>query len=383
MLRCACTNFGNADPVLDSGNAIAVLASGWSYDTGTTFGGRARSLKVVAPSGSSSVFTLATAPTVGGGQFAFLRLRVTVLPATARVLAGDLAANHLKLNPSGTIAYYNGGSLVGTSTTALTDTAQDYTINWRSGTSSVVILRINGVDEITGNPGAGGNLSQNIGPHDTVAATYTVFFHDLAFDDSEFHGSTNRTELARPVSDNSVGSGWTTSGGSGSNLFVDVDNTPPTGIADTTSNGGHQIRNASSASAAYIANLPTYTALGLGATDTVDSVQAFISTGAPVVTGAKTGSLAIANPTQAGVSFGNFWSGTTAGTYRTGWKFATQVPLTAPSVTIGSAPTLTITITGGTASRIAMCCAVGMWVNYTPVPPPVVISQAVPRATLW
>jgi hypothetical protein len=231
--------------------------------------------------------------------------------------------------------------------------------------SSVVILRIDNNDEVTGNPSTGGNNRQ-LGPGDTVADTYTVFFSDLIFDDAAYPDSTARVELAVPSADSAVGSGWTDSGGSSTNLFQSVDNTPPTGIADTTSNAGHQVRNASSALADYVATLPTYTAMGLATGDTVNAVKIFCSRGAPVTTGAKSGSLAGSNPTQTAVTFASYFSGTTAGTYPTGWLYTEHALAAAPSVTLGTAPTITLAITGGTSTRIAMCCSMGMWVEYTP-----------------
>ena len=48
-----------------------------------------------------------------------------------------------------------------------------------------------------------------------------------------------------------------------------------------------------------------------------------------------------------------------------------------PSVTLGSNPTLSLNITGGTTSRIAMGCHMGIYVDYTPAagPPPEPLPQ--------
>src|SRR5580765_1854633 len=79
--------------------------------------------------------------------------------------------------------------------------------------------------------------------------------------------------LLKPTADNAIGTGWTDSGGATTGLWQSVDNTPPTGIADTTSSAGHQIRNASSSSSNYDATLTTYAAAGIGASDTITVIK--------------------------------------------------------------------------------------------------------------
>ncbi len=88
------------------------------------------------------------------------------------------------------------------------------------------------------------------------------------------------------------------------------------------------------------------------------------------MTGAKTGSIGVvSNPTVANIAFpssANFWSGVTAGTYLTGWKWEHGTSTDAPTVTLATQPVTRVTVTGGTASRIAMCCAMLIYVDYTP-----------------
>lgn len=229
-------------------------------------------------------------------------------------------------------------------------------------------------------------------------ATRTCYVDDVALNDDQ-GGSQNTYPgsggvlLLAPVSDNAVGSGWTTSGASGSNLFSNVDNEPPTGIADTTSNEGHQIRNASSNTASYDCNLNDYTTAGVPTGATINVVDPIIATAAPVSTGAKTGSVGIvSNPNIANIALtansNQFWTGTAAGTYFTGWKWSHGTVTYAPSVTLGTDPVMRVTITGGTASRIAMVCFMGMYVDYTPstaalAPPERLALQAMNRSTNW
>jgi hypothetical protein len=387
MARISFFGGGSADPTIDCGNAAAAaglcnartLPSGFTYD-GTIVRADGKSLKIVAASGTSASLAWIASSTC----WVRFALRVTARPATtARSIFGNPTAggSNLQLNANGTITYNNGAGGSYTSSTALTDTSKWYVVQMASTASaSVTVLKVDS-ESVTGN---GGLINSGaIGPADAVADTYTIYITDAAADNADFPGDGSVVWLA-PASDNTVGSGWTDSGGAATGLFASVDNSPPVGIADTTSSAGHQIRNASSAAASYIANLETYTAGGVPTGATVNAVRAFASTAAPVSTNAKSGTLQITtNPAEGSAtafpagsgSAGQFWNGSAAGTYPTGWKRFANAIVATPSVTLGTAPQLTLAITAGTASRIAMCCEMGMYVDYTPAaaagnPPP-------------
>lgn len=233
----------------------------------------------------------------------------------------------------------------------------------------------------------------------TNASGLVNYIDDCAVNDSNAGtGSTSwpglgKQVLLRPISDNAVGTGWTNDAGSATDIFNAVDNIPPIGIADTGSGTGlNQIRNASNASANYDANLTTYASAGIQPQDTINLVQPWIITGAPSATGAKTGALQItANPAEgAATAFqttSNFFraSGTNAGTYPTGWAFSTNPITYAPSVTVASSPVLRADITGGTATRIADVCFMGLYVDYTPYPAAKsrMVNQSVQRASSY
>lgn len=352
-------------------NQSAFGGSGMAFDNTIARTG-AYSLKAAAVSGASGVLTLLATT----GDFVRAYVRVTARPAsTARVIYGATGGNsvNLRLNPNGTIAYYQGVTLVGTSTTALTDTSRWYRVEWRGGTAaSGTVLQIDDVVEVTAAPSAW-PLTSAFGPNDTVADTYTVYFDDVARDNAAFPGDGN-VALLVPISDSSVGAGWQKPGGTTTGLSTSVDDTPPIGVADSTSgtNAEKQIRNASSAASSYVATMTSYATAGVGASDTINAVQSFVAVGAPVSTGAKTGSQQItANPAAASATAfaansGQFWTGAAAGTFPTGWKLERAAAVNAPSVTIASSPTLSLNITGGTASRVADCCFMGMYVDYTP-----------------
>lgn len=196
------------------------------------------------------------------------------------------------------------------------------------------------------------------------------------FDDLKINNDTGASEnsfpgdgdlaFLLPTADSSVGTGWQKPGGATTNLYTSIDNRPPAGVADSTNSAQaeNQIRNASSNSASYVATIQTYTAGGVSGT--VNGVQALAAVAAPVATGAKSGSVGVAsNPAGSAASFGNYHSGTNAGTFPTGWKYAYGPYEASPSVTLGTAPTVTLNITGGTASRIAMASAIGIYVDYS------------------
>jgi hypothetical protein len=206
-----------------------------------------------------------------------------------------------------------------------------------------------------------------------------VIHDDVAVNDSSGASQTSwpgdgKIVLLKPISDNARGTGWVNDANAASGFFDATDNTPPVGIAQTTASTGlHQIQNATSnANSNVDLNLTTYTTAGIAAADTVNVLVPVVATGAPVVTSAKAGTYGIAsNPAitnialGAGGTSGAFWSGVTGGTYPTGWKWSFGTTTYAPSVTVGTSPVARITqVTSST--RIAMVCAMGMYVDYTP-----------------
>jgi hypothetical protein len=180
-----------------------------------------------------------------------------------------------------------------------------------------------------------------------------------------------------PTADSAGGTGWVLGTGTalGGNGWIAEDNKPPVGVADLTAGSDtKQIRNATaSANSNYDATMTTYTAAGINASDTVDAVLPVVATAAPTATQAKQGTVGVSsNPAitnialGAGGTSGAFWAGSAGGTYPTGWKISKGTLTLAPSVTIGTAPVMRITqVTSST--RIAVVCAMGIVVVWTPV----------------
>ena len=190
-------------------------------------------------------------------------------------------------------------------------------------------------------------------------------------DNNSWPGS-GKVLLLLPTADSSVGTGWTDGAGGTSGIYVAVDNIPPAGVADASRTATSQIRNATNNLSAYAATMATYSSVGLIATDTINAVAPFIVSGSGTASATKTGSLTLSNPTLAKTSVGAFNFNTTAvATFGTGysWRFRYIAAANKPSVTLGTAPVLTIT--QDTANtNITEVCFVGVYVDYTPAAAP-------------
>lgn len=205
-----------------------------------------------------------------------------------------------------------------------------------------------------------------------------VYVDDVAINDST-GGNQNtwpgagKIVLLKPYTDSAVGS-WTLGTGTAiaGNSFPSVDNTPPVGVADVA--GGSdpkQIREAA-ALTTFDTWLTSYVDAGMISLDTVKVVLPLTCTASPLATAAKTGAVGLdSNPTiaqaalAAGGTAGAFWSGTTAGTYPTGWKWSFGTITYNPAIDATRKPLGRVTITGGTAARIAMICFLGAYVEFT------------------
>lgn len=321
----------------------------------------------------------------------------TRVPAVmARLLFSDTGAIQLVQG--------SGSTLVATSAPVAKNTWVRLELSLLLGTGSVDAVE-GLVDGVSFGSATGLNISDTLTWRASAylpgLASGVNYVDDIALNDSTgaaqntWPGS-GKVVLLAPASDNAKGTGWTNDAAATTNLFDAVNNEPPVGIADTTGGSGlNQLRNATSnANVNYDANLTTYAAAGVGASDTVNVLVPVVATGAPVTTSAKAGTYGIsANPVIANVALGAagtagaFWQGNAAGTYPTGWKWSFGTTTYAPTVTLGTAPVARITqVTAST--RIAMVCAMGMYVDYTPgvsaLPPlPVYVDSAVARSTSY
>lgn len=347
-------------------------------------------------SGAGNAAASVASPTIATASITnYYRIYVNVsaAPGTAAPIlagAGNLEVARLRTDGGVEYASLSPGGVVGSASASIADGTwhriEIKHVYDASGNVTAAELRLDGatVQTWTGSSNLGTTASIRAGWVTAPGANTVFYVDDFAINSSG--GASNNTwcgdgkvVLLKPVADSAVGGSWTDSGASATGLFGSVDNEPPTGIADTTTNAGHQIRNAG-ANTSYDAQLGAYSdavASGGGGMKTLDIVNAVIpvvTAASIVVTGAKTGSFGIvSNPAITNRVFtggtsaaANFWSGSAAGTYPTGWRWEVGTLTEAPSVTLGTKPVARLTITGGTTSRVALSCCIGLYVEFTP-----------------
>lgn len=372
-----CCGFDSKDASIDG---ITLTGSGATYNTTGPRNGT-DSLRINAASGAASYFTIT--PSFATPRWLGVWVKVASRPSsTARVIYGT-AAEGLRLNANGTIGLYQGSTLRATSTIALTDTSKYYLIRTKFASSVSIGDTLAKISEFStdGNLMSTDNLNAATatafnsgmiwGANDTVADTYDARFDDAVVDEGDWSPEDVKVVLAVGQQDTSVGTGWQQPGGDTTDIWVAVVNTPPNGIADSTSSGdaNKMIRNASSNSAAYRMTILITNFANITIDTKIYAWQMVIATAAPVATQAKTGSLELLNsgtqPVLAAASFGNFHSGTNQGTYPTGWKITRSATIK-NTKTDGSQLYMEVKITGGTSTRIASVCFMGMYIALAP-----------------
>lgn len=370
-----------------------VIGSGIVSRDTTVFRSGLASWKCDSTGSNLSATVEITSPTYVDGRTYFFRSYVRAAAAPATVMnifaAGSVTGTPLvEFRTDGALQLNVSNVVRGSPSAVVTDStwhrvelsvAATATGNWGSAE-----LRLDGATVATwsGTQVRGGNLFQMgwIGPG--AGASLVLNVDDAALNDST--GSVNNSwcgagavVLLKPTADSAVGTGWTLGTGtaiSGGTGKTAVANTRPLGVADLAAGSDpKQIRNATSnANVNYDATMTTYTAAGVGASDTVNAVQCWAATAAPVTTSAKLGTVGIvSNPTVANVSLGAtgtagaFWAGSLAGTYGAGWKWSPGTMAETPTVTKGTAPVMRITqVTAST--RIAVVCGMFIYVDYSP-----------------
>lgn len=296
--------------------------------------------------------------------FEHFGLYVATMPSVTRMIAGGISGGvtvNLALNSGGTLSVRTDTTVVGTSALALA-TGRWYWIGFANLiTRTGVLLQIDGIDQVSGTSGS--NVTSNIGANGTEASAIDIYFDDLITDNAAFLPP-SRVGLAVPISDVSR-TDWTNDA-AGTTLWSAIGTPPPAGIADTTSgDGSHQVRDATNGTDTFVVNMSTYATLGLTSNDKVLAVLPFAVTGAPSGTSPKAGSLTVSNPTITKASFGNFYSGVVAGTFPSGWIQRPLAITASPTITLASSPQITVT-QDTSSTRIAMVCALGLYVAWTP-----------------
>lgn len=314
----------------------------------------------------------------------------TANPSTAsKILMHNQLANApvARMNTSGQVELVVNSVVQGSASIAITDSSWhrvelSITTDATPSNYTAAELRVDGSTVATwSGTQALESVSSNFtfGWEGAPGANKIIYIDDVAMNDSTGAAQNSwcgdgKIVLLKPISDNARGTGWVNDANAASGFFNATDNTPPVGIADTTgSTGLHQIRNGTAnANSSVDLNMTTYTNAGIAAADTINCLIPWVATGAPVTTSAKAGTVGVSsNPVIANVSLsatgtsGAFWAGTAAGTFPTGWKWSAGTTTYSPSVTLGNSPVMRITqVTSST--RIAMVCAMFIYVDYTP-----------------
>lgn len=209
---------------------------------------------------------------------------------------------------------------------------------------------------------------------------------DVVFDDVRWYDNSLTADVGEykqvqsiPTAGNNAAS-WTDGAGGTGDIHGSVDNIPPVGVAASTA--AAKIKNAASGSNLdYVATMQSYTVAGVPVGSTVNAVCAVCNDAEEVTTGTKAGGLWIAsNPAQSASTttfdYGDD-TGTAAGTYPTGWATHLGVVSTAPSVTLTTAPTVTVRKVGST-TRVVDVDFMGLYVDFTPPPIGNVYDETVP-----
>jgi hypothetical protein len=203
------------------------------------------------------------------------------------------------------------------------------------------------------------------------SAGTTVYIDDVAVNDDQDASQNTwagdgKVILLKPTVLGAGGRGnWVDGGGGTTNLHLAVNNTPPVGTA--AGSNGTQIENATSGTSSSEFDCTTYTAGGVGGSDTISLLQGLWRVATSSTTSGNTGTARVfGNPDIGGDDAIDFeGAGATAGTDPAGWRTYKGAYAYAPSVTKGSAPQIRITKTVAT-TRVHSCDLMGVVVEYVP-----------------
>ena len=222
--------------------------------------------------------------------------------------------------------------------------------------------------------------------HVQTGTITNVYVDDLAVNDDQGSDQNSwvgegKVILLKPTADSAIGSGWEapqTSGSDTTDIYTAVDTTPPVGVlsgaphSDVDANNQAYIFNAAANTNSYDATLETYTAGGIGASDTITLVQPLVRASVNSTTGTNTlGITGVSNPAIAEVTGFNLELTAVAAAEPVGWKSFRGTVTYAPSVTKGTGPVVRAhKINSSTNAN--MVDLMGLYVEY------VVVSAAAP-----
>lgn len=238
-----------------------------------------------------------------------------------------------------------------------------------SGNGSVE-LRIDGVTAVgpsAGNVGTTLTTTTHRIGHVTGSETAaTLYFDDLAINDgtganqNTWPGPGNVT-LLKPTSDNTKGTGWEgpqTTGSDTTDLYQNVDNVPPVGVAhsDVDANAGAYVFNAANLGAAsdFRVNCQSMSDAGIPSSAIPVLTQAYMRASCDSTTGTNNMELQGITPADSAVTC-NVEQTAVAGTEPTGWKSFRTVYTSLPTLAHATNPVVEATkiLTGSTRAHMA------------------------------
>lgn len=383
----------------------AISAAGSAFSV--TFGRSHYALSIVSQATLTQALTFQLRP-AGGTLINFVKsirffLQVSTFPGATQVFlktAAVAAGFSLSMTATGQLVIADGtnaGGATSTKTLPIDPSFHRIDIDGNGTTRSVYVDGVLWV-QATGLTSAAAQNVFTFGALTAVAGSpqLSIVIDDIAADDASIGAPTradgNNIILLLPTTGINAGS-WTDGAGGTGDIFAGVASVPPQGSAASTAN--IKIKNAASGTALdYVVTMQTYLAAGIPPGSIINAVQAVCNDGEEIVTGTKSGATWIAsNPAQSAVTVGagvGFDYGDDSGAVgsffnlASGWITHRGVVSVAPSVTLGTAPTVTVR-KGSSTTRVVDVDFMGLYVDYTPPPISKLIAanQAVKRANFF
>jgi hypothetical protein len=351
----------------------------------TTFRSGASSLKCDSGAGNTLAYVTHSWDNRGlFGYYVRAYFRFTTMPsATTRLMAlrtGAATMVNARVTSAGKIQLYDevSSAQIGSDSAATLVTGVWYRIELYcktvSGASDEAALRLDGVEvaSATGLALSDANLYQAwFGLINSPGANRVVHVDDVAINDDQGASQNSwpgdgKVLYLRPVSDNARDTHWTAGAGATTSLFDAVDNTPAVGVASGSATDTSQVKNINTADTTgnYDANMTSYTAAGLVATDTITLVQG-ASGGGSSTTAVGNGALKIvSNPVQSGEDTNAFGAGSAIGSWGSNWEAKWGSAQYSPSVTLGTQPVLRVGRRTTAAMELHFCVML-LAVEYT------------------
>lgn len=317
------------------------------------------------------------------------RFKCSGLPATTSEIAqlhivggGNLC--NVVLTSGGKLQLWDGArsGQIGSNSTAtiVADSTTYYTVQvsvkTAAGANDAAELRLDGVSvasTTTGNfsdsaPGRFqvGWLQTAPGANKKIWIDDIMVNDDQGSDNASWPDVTEKVVLLLPASDVSI-SGWRDTI-STTDLWECINNLPPDGVSSgNDTNGGQQITSPSTGPDTYTGATTTYTAAGIGVSDTITAIMPVAEAGNSSTTGTDTAAFGLVSNPNVGVATGLSVDIAT-NTYPTGWNRLVGTiaeGTTANGVTRGTGANLSITKEISTTRRVKSCF-MGVYVSYVP-----------------